>query len=374
MVIPSFFGEFASAPLLQTMIDDSLETLQAKSWWRTMLDEDLPQWSLSFEQVIGRSRIEAAASIVDIDSPAPLRSNNRLEKYFGAIPTMKEKFVMKQSELRDLLALSQSQLLSGNANVQALIKKLYDHVSMAAVAGDRRVDILLIQAISTLTMDVSVTNNPDGAALGTIDLLPQAYQKQGVPVVWTDPAAKPIDDIENYIDYIATYMGRGFGTIMMSKPQWLAFKRNAQVIDRLKSFYNIGKSNGTYAATIQNVNEMLTETLLPTIQVLNVVSGVEKDGDITPFRFFNNNNLAFLPAGKIGTLKQAIPMERSNPIEGKQYANFGPTLVSKWAEDDPYREFTSMEMNACPAVEVDSIFLLKTDTVQAAFTGSPSGS
>jgi hypothetical protein len=371
MIIPSFFGEYASQPVLQTMIDDSLDTLQAKSWWRTMLDEDLPQWSLSFEQVIGRSRIEAAASIVDIDSPAPMRSNNRIEKYFGAIPSIKEKFVMKQSELRDLKALTQSQLLGGNQNVLKLIKKLYDHVSMAAVAGDRRIDILLIQAISTLAMDVSVTNNPDGAALGTVDLLAQTYQKQGVPTVWTDPASNPLIDIENYVDYIETNIGRNFGTIMMSKPQWLKFRRNAQVVDRLKSFFNIGKANATYSPTLANINEFMVNEMLPEIQVLNLVSGIEKDGDITAFRFFKDENLAFMPSGKIGTLKNAIPMEADSPIPGKEYATFGPTLVSKWADDDPYKEFTAMEMNACPAIDIDSIFLLKTDTVQANFTGAP---
>lgn len=370
MIVPSFFGEYATEPSIQTLIDDSLDLLQVKSFWRSMLDEDIPQWSLSFEQVIGRSRIEAAASIVDIDAPAPLRSNNKLEKYYGAIPSIKEKFVMSQSELRDLRAINESALLGGNQAVQGIIRRLYDHVSMAATAGDKRVDILLMQAISTLQFDVSVTNNPDGAAVGTIDLLPKAYQKQGVPITWDNANAKPIDDIENYVEFITNTFGRGFGRILMSQTKWLKFKRNAQVADYLKSFFNIGKANGTYAPTLNNVNEMFMENGWPMIQVLNNVSGIEKDGDIDAYRFFKEDNLSFLPAGKIGTLKNAIPMERTDKIAGKAYADFGPTLVMKWAQDDPYREFTAMEMNACPAIDTDSIFLLQTDVQQANFTGN----
>lgn len=371
MTIPSFFGEYSSSPALQALVDDTLESLQAKSLWRQFLGVDLPQASLSFEQVIGRARIEAAGSIVDIDAPAPLRSNASLEKYFGAIPTIKEKFVLKQSEIRDLMALEESQLLGGSASVQALIKKLYDHVSQAAVSGDKRIDILFLQAVSTLQMSVGVTENPDGAALGTIDLLPKAYQKQGVPVVWTDLAnAKPLDDIDNFQEYLATTFGRAFGRIIMSRKQWRAFRKINQVVDQLKSFFNIGKTNGTYSPTLDNVNEMFSQNNWPNIQIIDDVIGIEADALITPYRFFSDTNLVFAPFGELGTLKNSFPMERVKPLQNKTYADFGPTLVKKWAEDDPYREYTEGETIACPAINTDAIFLLQTTTVQADFTGT----
>lgn len=370
MIIPSFFGAFASQPALQALIDNTLDTLQAQSLWRSFLDEGTPQASLTFEQVIGRSRINAAASVVDIDAPHPLRGNNKLETYTGKIPTMKQAFTLDQAEIRELKALEESQLLNSNGAVTALIKKLYDHVSLASVAGDKRIDIILLQAISTLTVDLGASLNPDGVAFGTIDLLPKTYQKQGVPVVWTDPASKPIDDIENYIDNIATTFGRSFSRILMSKPMWLKFKKNAQVIDLLKSFFNIGKSNGTYSVTLSNVNEMFTQNLWPNIEIINDVAGIESDGSVSPIRAFNDNNLAFLPAGNIGVLKNAWPIEQLMPIPNKTYAFFGPTMVSKWLDDAPFREFTAMDMNAFPALNTDAIFLLKTDTVQASFVGT----
>lgn len=370
MIIPSFFGAFASQPALQALIDNTLDTLQAQSLWRSFLDEGTPQASLTFEQVIGRSRINAAASIVDIDAPHPLRGNNKLETYTGKIPSMKQAFTLDQSEIRELKALEESQLLNSNGAVTALIKKLYDHVSLASVAGDKRVDILLLQAISTLAVDISNTLNPDGAAFGTIDLLPKSYQKQGVPIVWSDPTSKPIDDIQNYIDFITTTFGRAFGRILMSKPMWLKFKKNAQVIDQLKSFFNIGKTNGTYAVTIANINEMFTENLWPNIEIINDVQGIESDGTVTPIRAFNDNNLSFLPSGNIGILKNAWPIEMLMPIPNKTYAFFGPTMVSKWLDDSPFREFTAMDMNAFPALNTDSIFLLQTNVQQDDFTGT----
>lgn len=370
MIIPSFFGPFASQPALQALIDDTLDTLQMQSAWRQFLDEGTPQASLTFEQVIGRSRINAAASVVDIDANHPLRGNNKLETYTGKIPTMKQAFVLDQSEIRELKALEESQLLNSTGAVTALIKKLYDHVSMASVAGDKRIDIFMWQAISTLTVDLTTALNPDGFAPGVISLLPKTYQLQGVPKVWTDSTSDPIADIENYIDFVTNTFGRKFGRILMSMPMWLKFKRNPQVIDRLKSFYNIGKANGTYSATLVNVNEMFAANLWPEIEVVNDVQGIEADGVVTPIRAFSDNNISFLPSGKIGTLKNAWPIEMLMPIPNKTYAFFGPTMVSKWLDDSPFREFTAMDMNAFPALDTDSIFILKTDTVQASFTGS----
>jgi len=104
----------------------------------------------------------------------------------------------------------------------------------------------------------------------------------------------------------------------------------------------------------------------------NYCFGIEKDGIITPIRPFNDNNLSFLPAGKLGELKNALPMEQLHPVEGISYANFGPTLVSKWRSNDPIQEWTGMELNAFPAIDVDGIFILKTETVQASFNGTGS--
>lgn len=380
MIVPSFFGEYASQPALQAYVDGTALVLEGQTIWRNYLDLDIPQASLTFEQIIGRDRMEAAASIVDINAEAPVRSRNGLETYLGKIPSMKEAYYLDQLQMRELWALEESQLLNANGAVTALVKKLYDDVAKVSVAGDKRVDIMLLQALSTLSIDLSTTLNPDGAATGVVDLLPKAYQKQGVNIPWftvdgngnyTVPvtSATPIDDIENYIDYIAQQFGRGFGSILMSKPMWLKFKRLKQVNDRLQSYFNIGKANASFTVTLEAINEFFDSNMWPPIQVVNKISNIEKDGIVIPFRAMSDNNLSFIPAGKLGMLKNAFAYEVKKPIFGKQYAQFGATLVSQWAEDKPIREWTEMEMNAIPAIDIDAIFLLQTNVQQDAFTG-----
>lgn len=366
MIIGSYFRELAENQNLQFLIDASQSNLEQQSIWRNWLNVGLPQMDLNFDSAIGRERIAAAASIVDSDAPAPLRSRNKLELYKGKIPAIKEKFRMNQDDMRTLEVLRVLPLAGGNNS--ALIDFLNKDLQEAAVSGDKRIDLMLLQALSTLAIDVNLTNNPDGVVYGTIDLLAQSYQKQGVPIVWTSATtAKPITDIEGYLLANSNLRGRQFGKILMSYELWQVFRATTQVSDMLKSFFNIGKTNGTFANTLANVNDMFVANGWPVIEIINHVTNIEVDGKPTYIKPFNANNVVFVPAGKVGTLFNAISMADLHRVANKTYAKFGPTLVSKWAEDDPLTEFTAMEMNAFPSVNIDGIFLLKTDTVQASF-------
>jgi hypothetical protein len=367
MIVPSYFSTLAQSQNLQALIDASQLNLEIQSIWRNLLNVGLPQMSLNFDSAIGRDRIAAAASIVDSDAPAPLRSRNKLELYKGKIPAIKEKFRMNQDDMRAIEVLKALPVIGAGEN--PLVAFLNKDLQEAAVSGDKRVDILLLQAISTLQMDINITNNPDGVAYGVIDLLPQSYQSQGVPVVWSNVASTPIDDIENYVNKNNNARGRKFGKILMSYELFLYFKNTTQVKDLLKSYFNIGKSNGTYANTLANINDMFTANMWPIIEIVNHTANIQVDGVDTFIKPFNANNAAFVPDGKLGTLFNAIPMERlaQHRVKDKNYADFGPTLVSKWAESDPLVEFTAMEMNAFPAIDIDKVFILKTDTVQATF-------
>lgn len=366
MIVPSYFSNLAQSQNLQFLLDSSQLQLETESLWRNYLNTGIPQMSLTFDSAIGRDRIAAAASIVDSDSPAPLRSRNKLELYQGKIPAIKEKFRMNQDDMRQIEILRLLPLANGNN--EALIAYLNKDLQEAAIAGDKRIDIMLLQALSTLQIDCSVTNNPDGAAFGTIDLLAQSYQKQGVPTVWTNVTdSTPIDDIENFINTNWNKRGRKFGKIVMSYEQWLVFKKTKQVKDNLATFFNTGKATSAFAVTLNNINEMFAANQWPMIEILNHVSNVEVDGAASFIKPFSSTSVSFMPAGKIGTLFNAFSMESIHPVSDKSYATFGPTLVSKWAESDPLVEFTAMEMNAFPGINIDEIFVLKTDTVKASF-------
>lgn len=366
MINPSYFAGLAESQNLQFLIDSTALNLEQQSIWRNWLNLGIPQMSLSFDAAIGRERIAAAASIVDTDAPAPLRSRNKAEIYKGKIPAIKEKFRMNQDDMRNLEVIKALNLAGGNN--AALVNFLYNDLAEAAVSGDKRVDLMLLQGVSNLSIDISTTNNPDGVAYGELDLLAADYQKQGVPVVWSNAAnSTPIDDIDGFITLMRDTRGRTYDRIVMSGKLWSQFKKSAQVKTYLASFFNTGRANSAFAPTQVAINEYMVENGLPTIEIINHSTHIEVDGKPTFVKGFNENNVAFLPAGKVGTLMNAVSMEEIHRVAGKNYAKFGPTLVSKWSEPDPLVEFTGMEMLAFPAINVDAIAILKTDTVQASF-------
>jgi len=338
-IVASIFGEYAEAQNLQAMIDNSSEVLYGQAFWRNYLDWGLPQTSLTFETVIGRSRIEAAASIVNPDDPAPLRSRSNWESYKGAISTMKEKFSLSQKEYRDLKAI-QSLPISDAAKKEALMKILYDDIMRASKSTDIRNDILFAQALSKLEIDINVTNNPDGAVFGTIDLLAGSHQKRNVAKAWgTDVTADIVKDIQ---DAVADARLRG-----------ISFEKIL-----------IDESMVSHIFTLDTVNELLGKYRLPYFEPLNLRKGVEKDGVITVINPFKVENAVLVPAGKLGVMHNAIAIEEWEAVPGISYSRYDRALLSKWRDNDPWREYTQVELNAFPGLErIESIYILKTDTV-----------
>ncbi len=82
--IASIFGAYSEN--LQTVVDNSLDQF-APTWYEKYFSFAPTQQTLTFTSVVGASRIEAAASVVNRSSEAPLRGRGGISKYQGEIPT-----------------------------------------------------------------------------------------------------------------------------------------------------------------------------------------------------------------------------------------------------------------------------------------------
>lgn len=357
MKIASIFGAYAVA--LQAVIDSNLDQF-TPTWYQRYFEWAPTQSTLNFTSVIGRSRIEAAASIVNRSSSSPLRTRPNLEKYQGEIPAIKEKFAMREDDYRDFLAI-QALPVSDEVKKKQLLDLLFRDTKNAAASPHKRLDIMCLEAMSTGMISLTVDNNPDGIVLkNSMDLLMPAGNKKQAAVKWaTSATAKPITDITAVVTD-ARAKGRKFSKILMSPSQFLLFATTTEVINSLVSFNMLQK--GAAVATISKVNEYLSANLLPQIELVDEVVGIEKDGVIGSLRPWSELNVSFVPQGPIGVIKNAYCIEQLRPVEKVNYATYNNALVSKWSENDPWAEFTAVELNAFPALEaIDSIFLLTID-------------
>jgi len=359
MIVASIFGQLASRQNLQAMLDNSEQVLFGRSAWRNYLDWSLPTNELTFETVIGRSRLESAASIVDPDSRAPMRSRGKLELFSGKIPTMKEAFNLNQTDYRALLAL-QNLPISDQAKKTELIRKLYDDVTVAATSTDRRLDMMFWQGVSTFSIDISLTNNPDGVAFGSVPLGADPSQLRPVSVVWDNTDADPFKDINDVVNYAAS-LGRSFAEIWIENSTWLNIKNLAKVKSAISGYMNPG-SNKNFVVTLDTVNSFLVANGLPAFKLINVRNAVEKDGKQVIVNPFKKENVVFVPAGKLGTVHNAITIEELEPVDGITYAKYDRTLIKKYRTNNPWLEYTEVELNAFPALEaIDSIYILQTN-------------
>jgi len=359
--IKSIFGAYAQR--LQVVVDNSLD-LFAPTWFQNYFTWAPQQMSLSFESVIGRSRIEAAASIIARGSTAPLRGRQGLEKLTGSIPQIAEKFQMLESDYRDFLTLQQLNT-DENSRKQQLLDLLFSDVKRVGDAVMKRMDIMCLEGISTGYISLTVNNNPDGLVLqDAIPLLMPAGNFQNASISWDSSTATPFTDIMDVVN-TAQAAGKKFAAILMTRSRFLKMVVTDEVKSFIANFINL-RNLTKVLPTLQQVNDYLQANLLPPITLVDEVVGIEKDGVISTLRPFKDENVVFIPSGNMGVIKNSIAIEQLRPVSDVSYATFNNALISKFSETDPFREWTKAELNAFPAFEaIDNIYILLSTTVSS---------
>jgi hypothetical protein len=356
MQVPSIFGAYAQQ--LQIMINRNLDVFEP-TLFQQYMDWGPQQPTLTYRTIIGRTRIEAAASIVNRDSKAPLRSRNALEMINGDIPAIKEKIKMSETDYRNYL-LFQALNTNAGANKQQLLDLLFSDVRVVGNAAMKKIDLMFLEGLSTGYVTVTPVNNPDGTvAVGALDLGMNALNRKTAAITWATAAtATPIDDI---VAVVEDAMGRGikFSKILMNRSTWLKLIATVQIRGSLTAFLGIRGANTTIVPTLDVVNNYMQANGYPVIEIIQKYIGVEKDGVITTVEPFVAANIVFVPDGKLGIIHNAIAIEEMRPVEGLSYAKFNNALISKWSETEPFGEYTRVELNAFPGFDaIDNMYIM----------------
>jgi hypothetical protein len=367
--VKSIFGVYAEQ--LQVLVDTNLDAFK-KPLFPRFFSMGIPTNTLSYATAIGRSRIEAAASVVAHGSEAPLRSRAGLEKLSGEVAAIKVKRKMEESEYRNWLTL-QAMNVSDEAKKQQIIKLIWDDIAYVTDSVNARIDYMVAQALSKGIVDLSVTTNPDGIVPGEIDLL--VNKKLAVDVAfggstgstrtWTD-ANKSTATILTDIQYITRKAldeyGISLGKILMTSEKLYIILNNAQIQNHLKGAAGIVTGQDALFSR-NNLNGLLSYLSLPTIELIDLRVGVESNGSITVVNPWPDKKyVSFVPAGQLGVIHNALALEQFNPVKTVDYATANNVLISKWAQTEPFGEFTRGEIAAFPGLEAaDQMFLVNTE-------------
>ncbi len=197
----SIFGKYAKQ--LQVLIDNRLEMF-APVFFTNYFDWGIPKTELTYATAIGRSRIEAAASVVAHGAAAPLRSRAALEKLSGEVAAIKVKRVLDESEYRSYMTM-QALSVSDEAKKLQILRLIWDDVKYVGDSVFKRIDIMAAQALNKGEVVINLASNPDGVVPGTINLFVDnkvVIDGNNDNLFWSaanSATTKPVTDIENVV-------------------------------------------------------------------------------------------------------------------------------------------------------------------------------
>ena len=351
-LVTSIFGIYSAS--MQGIIDKRLDRFQVPVFDRFM-DYAPRQVELSFTDVIGKSRIQAIASVVGDDATSPLRSRAGLAKLEGQIPTISHKYAMSKSDYRNYQIMQNQTNIKPDEKVKQIIDLIFNDVKFAADGCVARLDVMFQQGLSTGIIDLSATGNPDGVNFGQVDLLMPVENQVTTAKIWaSDDTAKPLTDIEDLIG-VAQAKGVSFGKILMSRATFNIFKATKEIQSVFKTALI------TNLVTLGNVNTFLSSQGLPEIELMDNVYGIEENGVIRTIKPFADGVMVFVPAGKLGVIRNAVPVEGGlTEVSGHVYADVNRVKIAKWSVTEPFQEYTRGELLAFPSISsIDSIYHLK---------------
>lgn len=353
MALESIFQEISTTQRFQLIVDNLSDTLPMP-WYRRYFPTAAPQLTLTYMAVLGESANVAAATVMTRDGETPLRAREALARMQGEIPPLKVMRRLSESQYREFRALQAINVSDETKRNQAL-KLIWGDVAYVSTAIDKRLDFLVGQGLSTGQLNLDTDNNPDGIVTPTaIDLMMPAGNKKTVAKQWSkDSEALPITDIQNTVQ-AGREAGKTFGKILMDG----TLIQRLLATDQVKNDINDGK-----ATTLDMLNNHLMASGLPIIEQVDFRTQIEKNGTNTTVNPWNVDNAVFVPSGPLGEIRNAIAIEDMAPVQNLVYAKDNGKLISKWRQNEPFREWTKAEYNAIPAFStILDTYLLQTNT------------
>jgi hypothetical protein len=238
---------------------------------------------------------------------------------------------------------------------QKLVEYLFNPFEKAVIAPHKRIDALYFEGLFNGTQTVNAKNNTKSAVAFTYDL---GVKTQDAIAVWSDKEnAKPLDDIEEVVDYLAT-QGKAVQKIRMSRRTFRQFTQTKQIQDSF--ILKLGKIDVKNPGVISadQVNALLEAAALPTIQVEKDRFVTLADGQSTNLTV--DNRVVFQCADSIASLKVSDPLEAIDALPNKSYSVYDNNLVGFWRSERG--RFVDYDMYATPVFTGKNNYaILRTD-------------
>lgn len=364
-VYSSIFGELTKE--VQIRIDAATELrkrLFDQNIYERYLDWDVPTIGLNFEELIGQYNLSVAAATLDSKGKEPILGTEGLETLKQKVLTHQMSYSMPIEEYRKVLQILDSRMLTDDQKTQQLINLMWNNVSTVVKSVQSKLDIILLGALSNKgVFTFNANNNPEGGVRGIIDYKMPPENIASVTLDWTDTNkdnVDPFEDIQGVVD--AAQDKVTFDKILMS-PARLSYLLKSRKMKQV--IFGTDKS-GT-PLLMSGLNEFLRSNDLPVIETVRRITRIQDNGKLSEYKPWNDKNIVFVPAGKLGVIKNAYADNELRQEPGVTYSNYGRIRISQWGKGETDNsngvEFTKAQSLSLPVLtEINGIYSL---TVEA---------
>lgn len=364
-VYSSIFGELTKE--VQIRIDAATELrkrLFDQNIYERYLDWDVPTIGLNFEELIGQYNLSVAAATLDSKGKEPILGTEGLETLKQKVLTHQMSYSMPIEEYRKVLQILDSRMLTDDQKTQQLINLMWNNVSTVVKSVQSKLDIIFLGALSNKgVFTFNANNNPEGGVRGIIDYKMPPENIASVTLDWTDTNKNnvdPFEDIQGVVD--AAQDKVTFDKILMS-PARLSYLLKSRKMKQV--IFGTDKS-GT-PLLMSGLNEFLRSNDLPVIETVRRITRIQDNGKLSEYKPWNDKNIVFVPAGKLGVIKNAYADNELRQEPGVTYSNYGRIRISQWGKGETDNsngvEFTKAQSLSLPVItEINGIYSLTVES------------
>lgn len=318
--------------------------------------------SLDGKTMIGELGSRVAAHVISYDSRTPEASRRSMSTKYFDIPKVAQS---RRKTEKEILEHAITKALRG---VDAVVEDYFNDVNFVFDSVQGRIEWMVLTALSTGKLQLSVTNNPMGIVNETvIDFgLPTANKKVATTATWSALNAATMTPIADFKAVVKAARAKGisFSKVLMHPDTFDLITGSTEFQTACKSLL-VGESQILGMLGVDTVNKVMTNLRIPTIELIETSVGIEtKGGVITETNPWSETHVLFIPSINLGNLYNGPIAEEIEKPDGVIQAKKSNVMVSVQRDFNPVSVLTKAECNVFPSwPTVDRCFSLYTGSI-----------
>lgn len=361
---PTFIDLIGTTETWQVFVDNTALRTNAPTWPRFFKLKYTNE--MTWRSFLMANRQTTAATVIDPNSPTPARVRKSIGEITGSIPAIGAKYVMDPNDLRTYLQLVRTP--SPNVDqMQMLVQLLFEDTKAAIEAPHQRLDLIILEAMSTGKIKWDSTTNPGGTQF-EFDL---GIPTMGVTSKWNDGGSDH-DPLKDFRAVIAAGKAKGikYNFIKMTQKTFDDMVESSKfqaIAPAIRTALAAGTTVefASNVITLDMVNRYFNTINFPPIEIIDVQINVQnRQGSLTMIEPFADNRVTFMNSESLGQVYHTWDTEEMRPQSNKIYAKSKNVMVSKYNKDG--EEITEGKLLAFPGFSnMEMMAILKTDVLES---------